>query len=149
MDIPNHDELLAKVEDFCARHDMAETGFGRRAINNPNFISGLRRDPPVSPTLKTLCEVVDFMERTDAAAKANPPPLKLTSPPGDEEELALPFSKAPVSTTGGCSPISSSTIGPAPTPRASASCPCSEADGQAAAPNLSCSADAVSSEGGA
>jgi hypothetical protein len=68
MDIPNHAELLARIELFCLRHDMAETRFGREAVSNPNFISGLRRDPPVSPTLKTLNEVQDFMARIDAEA---------------------------------------------------------------------------------
>jgi hypothetical protein len=69
MDIPTQAELLAKIEDFCRRHDMAETRFGRDAVNNPAFLSGLRRDPPVSPTLDTLNKVRDFMAETDERAR--------------------------------------------------------------------------------
>jgi hypothetical protein len=48
---------------------MAETRFGRDAVNNPAFLSGLRRDPPVSPTLDTLNKVRDFMAEADERAR--------------------------------------------------------------------------------
>jgi hypothetical protein len=121
MDIPTPEEFLAKVEDFCRRHDMAETRFGRDAINNPNFIAGLRRDPPVSPTLETLNRIAEFMAGKDAELKRNPPPLELTPPP-QEEEIPLPFGTAPVNPTGASSPTSSPTIEPPATPAANASC---------------------------
>ena len=70
MDVPTHDQLIERIEAFCRRHDMAESRFGREAVNNPAFVSGLRRDPPVSPTLETLNRVKAFMADTDATAEA-------------------------------------------------------------------------------
>jgi hypothetical protein len=132
MDIPNHAELIDSIERFCTRHDMAETRFGREAVSNPNFISGLRKDPPVSPTLKTLNEVKAYMERTDAEAATR---AKLDAPlepvAGGEADSELPFATAPVNPTGASSPTSSPTSA-RPTPReANGSCPsCSSPDGE-------------------
>jgi hypothetical protein len=133
MDIPNHAELLDRIETFCRRHDMAETRFGREAVSNPNFITGLRRDPPVSPTLKTLTEVQDFMARTDAEATTR---AKLDAslgrpmdgPPREEVEQELPFVPAP-GNPGATSATSSSTNAHRSSSEASPRCPsCSETD---------------------
>jgi hypothetical protein len=141
MDIPTQDELVDQIDEFLLRHDMAETRFGRETVNNPAFLRGLRAGSP--PKLDTLIKLQSYMERKDAELRINPPPLELTAPPGDEEDELLPFSTAPVSPTGGCSPICSSTIERATTPLANGSCRCSEADGQAVAPSPSCSADSA------
>lgn len=69
MDVPTHNELLSRIEDFCRRHEIAESRFGRDAINNPAFVNGLRRTPPVSPTLETLNRVAAFMAERDAEAE--------------------------------------------------------------------------------
>lgn len=134
MDIPNHAELLARIEAFCLRHDMAETRFGREAVSNPNFISGLRRDPPVSPTLKTLNEVQDFMARVDAdaalRAKLSAPPEPSETPPPNDGDIQLPFGVAPVNPTGASSPTSSPTNA-RPQPSAASG----------SSPTSSCSAD--------
>jgi hypothetical protein len=149
MDIPNHAELLDRIETFCRRHDMAETRFGREAVSNPNFISGLRKDPPVSPTLKTLTEVQDFMARTEAEAATR---AKLDaapdSPPGETEEIQLPFRLAPGPKPGASSPTSSLTnarLMPLPESDSCRSSPtanpsCSEADGEAPAEGVSVAA---------
>lgn len=140
MDILTQDQLIDRIAAFCLRHGMTESRFGRDALNNPAFVSGLREGK--SPTLETLNKVASFIEERDAAAatkaKLNAPPPE----PRDEEEVALPFAQAPVSPTGECSPICSSTTARATTPPANGSCRCSEADGQAVAPSPSCSADA-------
>lgn len=124
MDIPTQAELLARIEDFCSRHDMAETRFGRDAVNNPAFLSGLRRDPPVSPTLDTLNKVRDFMVATDAEALTR---AKLAEPPTstalEEVEHELPFVQAPVNRTGASSPTSSTTPARPQSRKASGSCP--------------------------
>jgi hypothetical protein len=122
MDIPTQAELLAKIEDFCRRHDMAETRFGRDAVNNPAFLSGLRRDPPVSPTLDTLNKVRDFMAETDERArlreKLDAPLEPATTEDGGEQ---LPFGTAPVNPTGASSPTCSPTTGHRQSSAASAS----------------------------
>ncbi|HEY8593280.1 MAG TPA: hypothetical protein VIL42_10525 [Sphingomicrobium sp.] len=69
MDVPTHDELIGRIERFCARHNLAESAFGRLALGNSAFVNGLRRDPPVSPTLDTLNRVADFMAERDAEAE--------------------------------------------------------------------------------
>jgi hypothetical protein len=149
MDIPTQAELIARIEDFCTRHDMAETRFGRDAVNNPALLSGLRRDPPVSPTLDTLNKIRDFMAETDErastreklAAHADAPP-----PPG-EAEIELPFVQAPVNPTGASLRTSSTTSAPKPQPAANGSCRASstvvESEDRAAAilPTPSCSAE--------
>jgi hypothetical protein len=150
MDIPNHAELLEKVEAFCARHDMAETRFGREAVSNPNFITGLRRDPPVSPTLKTLNEVCAFMERIDGDARLKLRAEELADTPLLEEEQQLPFCSAPGDRPGVSSPTSSPTTAPPTSSAATASCPaCSDtaaaADAGAASANRSCSTPDCSS----
>lgn len=140
MDIPTQDQLVDQIDAFLLRHDMAETRFGRETVNNPAFLRGLRAGSP--PKLDTLIKLQSYMEHKDAELRAVPPPLELTPPPGDEEDQLLPFSKAPVSPTGECSPTSSSTPAPASTRPANGHCHCSEADAKAAAPSPSCSADA-------
>lgn len=69
MDVPTHDELLDRIAAFCERHGLAESTFGRMALGNPAFVSGLRRNPPVSPTLATLGRVSAFMTEKDAVAE--------------------------------------------------------------------------------
>lgn len=72
MDVPTHDQLIERIEAFCRRHDMAESRFGREAVNNPAFVSGLRREPPVSPTLETLNKVSAFMADKNEEAEQAP-----------------------------------------------------------------------------
>lgn len=69
MDVPTHDELIERIERFCARHEMAESTFGRLAVNNPAFVSALRH-PGRSPTLETLNRLAAFMAEADAKAEA-------------------------------------------------------------------------------
>lgn len=71
MDVPSHDELLARIAAFCERHGLAESRLGREALNNPAFVSGLR-DRGVSPTLDTLTKLAAFMAERDAAADSPP-----------------------------------------------------------------------------
>lgn len=71
MDVPTHDELIARIARFCERHGMAESRLGREALNSPAFVIGLRRDPPSSPTLETLNKLAAFMAEKDAEAELN------------------------------------------------------------------------------
>ena len=65
MDIPSHDDLLERIDAFRARHcDMAETRFGRDSLNNPAFVSWLRKGG--SPSLRTLGTLAEFMATKDA-----------------------------------------------------------------------------------
>jgi|JI10StandDraft_1071094.scaffolds.fasta_scaffold364195_3 hypothetical protein len=35
-------DILAQIDAFCARHDLAETRFGRMALHDPSFVYRLR-----------------------------------------------------------------------------------------------------------
>jgi len=144
MDVITETELLERINAFRARHhDMAPTTFGRRATGNANLIKEL--EDGKSPSLRTVQRVAAFMRDADEEAATH---AKLTAPiapnsPGDEEEIPLPFSQAPVNPTAASSPTSSPTTERPRTPAANGSCPdCSKAaDAAAAQPSHSCSAE--------
>jgi len=70
-DVVEHGEtLLNSISDFCRRAGMAESTFGRRAVNDGKFVSRLRTGARVTPaTFERIC---DFMARHGAAAKVSP-----------------------------------------------------------------------------
>ncbi|WP_342248637.1 hypothetical protein [Sphingomonas sp. OTU376] len=65
MDIPSPEELVSKIETFIARHDMAETRFGRDAVGDPNVLSDLRAGQRL-PGLIKLRRIAKFMASKDA-----------------------------------------------------------------------------------
>lgn len=52
-------ELLAEILRFQRRHDMPDTVFGRRAINDPRLIGDLQRGRELRP--ETVARVRRFM----------------------------------------------------------------------------------------
>ncbi|HWA90111.1 MAG TPA: hypothetical protein VG889_08770 [Rhizomicrobium sp.] len=73
--------LLAEISDFCRRNGLAESTFGRLAVNDGKLMSRLRTGGRV--TGDTLARLRDFMQgghkprARDAAAALAPPPRKL------------------------------------------------------------------------
>ena len=71
----NANGLLQEIADYCRRVRMAETTFGRRAVNDGKFTSRLRYGGKV--TLDTVQRVQDFIAAHpppgDAPARAAPP----------------------------------------------------------------------------
>ena len=64
-------DLIAAIEDYCRRNDLAESTFGRHAVNDGKFVNRLRGGGNV--TTKTVTRVHDFMRagigrRSDPAA---------------------------------------------------------------------------------
>ena len=53
------DAIVAEIEDYCRRGGMAESTFGRRAVNDGKFVSRLRNGGGV--TTKTISRVREFM----------------------------------------------------------------------------------------
>ena len=43
------DQLLTAVIEFCKEHKMAESTFGRKAVNDGKFVSRLRTGARVTP----------------------------------------------------------------------------------------------------
>src|SRR2546427_10099236 len=53
--------LLGSISDFCRRTGMAESTFGRRAVNDGKFVARLRDGARVTP--ETLQRVNQFITR--------------------------------------------------------------------------------------
>jgi hypothetical protein len=66
--------LLDSIAQFCRANGLAESTFGRRAVNDGKFVARLRDGARVTP--ETLERVSGFLARHGAAAPASPPELK-------------------------------------------------------------------------
>ena len=64
--------LLGSISQFCQRTGMAESTFGRRAVNDGKFVARLRDGARVTP--ETLQRVNQFMERHGVAGAGDAPP---------------------------------------------------------------------------
>jgi len=74
QDVPQRDApLLESIADFCRRSGIAESTFGRRAVNDGKFVSRLRDGARITP--ETLARVNDFLVRHGASAPESPPEL--------------------------------------------------------------------------
>lgn len=61
-------DLIDDIDDFCARHGMSDSQFGRMALNNPAFVGrvrGLYDRPPLDPRRSTVDRVYDWMDAYD------------------------------------------------------------------------------------
>src|SRR5688500_1548505 len=73
------DTLLDSISEFCRQAGMAESTFGRRAVNDGKFVSRLRAGARV--TQETFNRIRDFMARHGAVAQVSPHELlSLISP---------------------------------------------------------------------
>jgi len=75
--------LLDSISEFCRRANMAESTFGRRAVNDGKFVSRLRDGARITP--ETLERVSDFLTTLGVTAPASPPeliPLLRVAPAG-------------------------------------------------------------------
>ena len=84
--------LLGSISSFCQFTGMAESTFGRRAVNDGKFVSRLRDGARVTP--ETLNRVNEFMVKHGAAGAGDSPP----------ELLALIRASAPQSAAAPRSP---------------------------------------------
>jgi len=65
--------LLDSISEFCRRAGMAESTFGRRAVNDGKFVSRLRDGARITP--ETLERVSAFLTSQGVEAPASPPEL--------------------------------------------------------------------------
>src|SRR4051812_13979527 len=85
--------LLGSISSFCQQTGMAESTFGRRAVNDGKFVSRLRDGARVTP--ETLQRVNQFMERHGAAgAGESPPELMPLIHAGAPQRALAPAQKA-------------------------------------------------------
>jgi hypothetical protein len=66
--------LLDSISAFCRASGIAESTFGRRAVNDGKFVARLRDGARITP--ETLERVCGFLVRHGAAAPAAPPELR-------------------------------------------------------------------------
>ena len=66
--------LLESIAAFCRSQGMAESTFGRRAVNDGKFVARLRDGARITP--ETLQRVAGFLEAHGAQAPAAPPELR-------------------------------------------------------------------------
>jgi hypothetical protein len=64
--------LLGSISDFCRHTGMAESTFGRRAVNDGKFVSRLRDGARVTP--ETLSRVNQFIARHGLVGPGDAPP---------------------------------------------------------------------------
>lgn len=126
MEIITETELLKRIREFLARHEMAPTTFGRNATGNANLVKELEEGK--SPSLRTVQRIADYMTEKDSdatlRAKLHAPFEPVAEP--DEADNQLPFGQAPVNPTGASLPISSSTTERPPLRSGSANSRCSD-----------------------
>ena len=66
--------LLDSIAQFCQRNGIAESTFGRRAVNDGKFVARLRDGARITP--ETLQRVSTFMGRFGVTAPTAPPELR-------------------------------------------------------------------------
>ena len=83
---PQGGSLLDSIADFCRSHGVAESTFGRRAVNDGKFVARLRDGARITP--ETLERVSDYLHRHGMATPAAPPELRALVRPGAEPASA-------------------------------------------------------------
>jgi len=86
--------LLDSIAAFCRTNGMAESTFGRRAVNDGKFVARLRDGARITP--ETLERVASYMTRHGATPPAEPPELlPLIRPRSAPAQVATPTEGAP------------------------------------------------------
>jgi hypothetical protein len=88
--------LLDSISEFCRRANMAESTFGRRAVNDGKFVSRLRDGARITP--ETLERVSVFLTTQGIVAPASPReliPLVRVAPAPSSSQPRLPARDAP------------------------------------------------------
>src|SRR6476619_204204 len=84
--------LLGSISEFCRRTGMAESTFGRRAVNDGKFVARLRDGARVTP--ETLQRVNQFMVKHGApGAGESPPELMALIRASAVQPMAAPVSR--------------------------------------------------------
>ncbi len=95
MEVAVGGSLLGSISEFCRRTGMAESTFGRRAVNDGKFVSRLRDGARVTP--ETLQRVNQFMVKHGAPGAGDAPPelLPLISGTGGARAIQPLLAQAP------------------------------------------------------
>jgi hypothetical protein len=83
-----NDQLLAEITDYCRREGMAETTFGRRAVNDGKLVPRLREGRRI--TIETLERIRNVLGEP---SRRGPPEATLPLPPEPPLERRDPKTK--------------------------------------------------------
>src|SRR6476660_6209271 len=75
----NHHDLLQEISDYCRKTGLAESTFGRRAVNDGKLAARLRNGGRI--TTYTLDRIRSFMHDHRAQSPARPSIIERPSPP--------------------------------------------------------------------
>ncbi|MDP6574047.1 MAG: hypothetical protein QGI63_02010 [Rhodospirillales bacterium] len=104
--------LIAEIEAYCQLSGLAETTFGRRAVNDGKFVGRLRDGKGV--TVKTIARLRVFMHENPApcapvdgfeAGAPRPAPVADAAPRAHDSEATPPVEAAPGQGAGGERPF--------------------------------------------
>ena len=102
----NHQDLLQEISDYCRKTGLAESTFGRRAVNDGKLAARLRNGGRI--TTYTLDRIRTFMvdNRVEAAIARpsiieRPPPRAVAPRPASAGRRARPASAISASSTTG------------------------------------------------
>ncbi len=92
----DHQTLIDQIEQYCRAHTIAESTFGRMAVNDGKFVGRLRSGKGV--TTRTLQRVREFMaaEAADADEEPVPDTAKIIEMPSSSTSGERPESASPV-----------------------------------------------------
>src|SRR5215470_6955039 len=84
-------ELLAQISDYCRQTGLAESTFGRRAVNDGKLANRLRNGGRI--TTETVDRIHAFMDANRGiglvrAAHGGPRPMSMLLPPGVAPDTA-------------------------------------------------------------
>ena len=79
-----NDEILAQISEFCRNADMAESTFGRRAVNDGKLVARLREGKRI--TIDTLDRIQAYMAASTPGGMT-PRPRGGGKPPGVEAAI--------------------------------------------------------------
>ena len=93
MEVAVGGSLLGSISEFCRRTGMAESTFGRRAVNDGKFVARLRDGARVTP--ETLQRVNQFMVKHGAPGAGESPPelMALIRASAVSSPMAAPVSR--------------------------------------------------------
>ena len=89
----NAQELLQEIADYCRNSGLAESTFGRRAVNDGKLTARLRNGGRI--TTETLDRIRGFMETNRTAAAARPTIIERAR---DARPAGIPATLTPIPT---------------------------------------------------
>ncbi len=86
MDVPSQTQVVALIDAFLIRHDMAPSRLGRDALKESQFVTDVRAGP--QPRLSKLATLLAFMRERDEELERSAMGDGSSSGPADAHRLS-------------------------------------------------------------